>query len=91
MRSALRRALRSPAREPGETWRDAVIKGLLKAAGDGNVGAAALIFDRVDGKAKDEQNVEHAGKIEIEVTYSRRRPDPAGTAGAAPEPAADQG
>lgn len=89
MRAALRRAL-AATDATGQKNKDAVAQALVREARNGNVLAVREIFDRIDGKVKDETAVDHGGKIEVEVTYSRR-PHHAGTAGASPGPAGDQG
>lgn len=73
-----------------DDWATVVLSALSRAkAGDSL--ARQWLSDRVMGKVKDESAHEHSGKVEIEVTYSRRGADPSGPAGAAPGPAADQG
>lgn len=39
------------------TYRDAILFALLKAAADGSLGAAAMVFERIEGKVADNHNV----------------------------------
>lgn len=89
MKAALRRAL-AQFNPDGTRNKDKVAASLVEQAVKGNVEAAKMIFDRMDGKVKDESAVEHGGTIEVEVTFNRhpRSPGPVGTP---PGPAGDQG
>lgn len=87
--SILRAALEAEhKREP--SWRHALVLKAVRMAEAGDLEAMKWIADRTDGKVKDQTAHEHTGKVEVEVTYSRRRPHPPGAPGAAPGPGADQ-
>lgn len=91
MRAALERALAIKDPETGKPDRDAIALALVKEAKRGNVDAIKQIFDRVDGKVREERTVEQTGEVKhvVEVTYSRRAHQP-DAAGAPREPGADQ-
>lgn len=75
MRAELRRALAVKDPVTGLTDRAAVALALVGAAKNGNVEAIKHVFDRMDGKVQTEAVVEHGGRVEIAVTYSRKAPD----------------
>ncbi len=87
--SVLRIALEAQHRH-APSWRHALVAKAVLMAEKGDLDALKWIADRTDGKVKDESAHEHSGKVEIEVTYSRRDPDLPGPAGTAPGPGADQ-
>ncbi len=72
-------------------WRSAVAAKAIQMAAGGDLDAIKWIADRTDGKVRESLQLEQSGRIDIEVTYSRRAADPPGPAGAASGPAADQG
>lgn len=39
------------------TYRDAILLALLKAASEGSLGAAAMVFERIEGKVADNHNI----------------------------------
>lgn len=53
-------------------WRYAIAARMIDLAAKGDLDAAKWIADRTDGRVKDEKTVEHGGKVEIEVTYTKR-------------------
>jgi len=46
------------------TYRDAILFALLKAAADGSLGAAAMVFERMEGKVADTHNLNFTGSPE---------------------------
>ena len=70
-------------------WRYAVVARAVTMAEAGDMDAIKWIADRTDGKVTDK--LEQSGRVEVEVTYSRRDPHQPGAAGPPPGAAGDQG
>jgi len=87
--SILREALEAKHKR-APSWRHALVAQAVLRAEAGDLDALKWIAEKTEGKVKDESRVEHGGKIDVEVSYSRRAHQP-GPAGAAREPGADQG
>jgi hypothetical protein len=89
MRTALRAALAIKDPATGLTDRKAVVQALLKEAKRGNVDAIKHVFDRIDGRVKDQLDVEHTGEVTIRVV--RDRATGAAPLRPAPDPDTDPG
>jgi hypothetical protein len=87
--SLLRQALETK-NKTDPSWRHRLVAQAIQRAAEGDLDALKWIAEKTEGKVKDEARVEHGGKIDVEVTYSRRAHQP-GPAGTAREPGADQG
>lgn len=71
MADQLRKLLRAKDAD-GRTNREKVATAVLEVAIGGNIEAAKLIFERIDGKVADHLDVESDNTIHVVVTYADR-------------------
>lgn len=77
--AAIRSAL-SRKTPDGITYRHAIARQLAEAAAKGNLEAARILLERVDGKVPDALTVDQSGQLVIRVEYEDIAPPPAAAA-----------